>query len=81
MRTPSSALPASPYGFDDGRGRPLDPAFFAATFFGFSFTTFFAAALDFAFTFNFAAFFVAIVVPITVRRCGRFISYAARFAG
>src|SRR6202790_1211394 len=59
MRTPSSALPASPYGLLDGRGRPLDTAFFVAVFFDFSFTTFFAAVLDFAFTFDFVAFFVA----------------------
>src|SRR5436309_11129392 len=47
MRTPSSALPAEPHGFVEGRGRP--PADAAAFFFGASFTTFlvdfFAAAL------------------------------------
>src|SRR5712691_3172117 len=50
MRTPSSALPAAPHGFVEGRGRPSADA---AAFFGPSLTTllatflvdFFAAAL------------------------------------
>src|SRR5262245_27607079 len=46
MRTPSSALPASPHGLVEGLGRPFATAFFAAGFFAFSLTTFFAAALD-----------------------------------
>jgi hypothetical protein len=29
MRTPSSALPAWPHGFDEGRGAPLAPGIFA----------------------------------------------------
>jgi hypothetical protein len=37
----------------------------AAGFFDFSLTTFFAAAFDFAFTFDFLAFFVVMVVPVT----------------
>ena len=53
MRTPSSALPAWPNGLVEGFGRPL-PFFFAAGFFGASFTTFF----DFA-----AAFFAASSQP------------------
>src|SRR3979490_675065 len=64
MRTPSSALPACPHGLLEGRGRPLDTAFLAAGFFDFSLTTFRVAALDFAFTFDFLAFFVLMVVPV-----------------
>jgi len=54
MRTPSSARPACPHGFADGRGNPLAVADFAAGFFAASLTAFFAGfafvrALDFAF--------------------------------
>src|SRR3954462_10841951 len=75
MRTPSSALPASPQGLDDGLGRPLATAFFAAGFFAFSVTTFFAAALalglalvlGLAFVLALAFLPFAIVVPLRVR--------------
>ena len=50
--TPSSALPAWPYGLLEGFGRPL-PSAFAAGFFDFSFTTFFDAAFDLALAFGF----------------------------
>jgi hypothetical protein len=61
IRTPSSALPACPQGLDEGRGKELPTAAFAARFFAASLTTFladfltgfFAAALDFVL----AAFF------------------------
>src|SRR5919106_6403877 len=69
--TPSSALPAWPYGLAEGFGSPLAAAFaldaLAAGFFDFSFTTFFVAALVLALAlvlaFAFEAFFrTAIVV-------------------
>src|SRR5438128_2489022 len=65
MRTPSSALPASPQGLVEGCGRPFPTAFFATDFFAFSFATFFDAALDLDLTFVLAVTFllVAIVVP------------------
>src|SRR6266498_2106336 len=65
MRTPSSALPAPPHGFVEGRRRPLAGT---AAFFGASFTTFLA---DFLADFFAAALVlgllflrVAIVVPL-----------------
>ena len=72
MRTPSSALPAWPNGLLDGFGKPFAAAFFAAGFLAFSFTTFFAVALDLgvafvlAFVFAFAFLRFAIAVPLRV---------------
>src|ERR1041385_6221253 len=70
MRTPSSALPAAPYGLVEGFGRPLP--FFLAT----SFTTFldFAAAFFAAFLAGFAAFFFALAIAVSLsqsRRVGK----------
>src|SRR5215470_4540165 len=45
MRTPSSALPACPQGFDDGRGRPFPLADLAGSFCAATFTVFFAGFL------------------------------------
>src|ERR671934_2847376 len=67
MRTPSSALPASPNGLLVGRGRPFDPAALAdlAGFFDFNFTTFFAAVLDFALDLLFAVLgFLVVIVDL-----------------
>src|SRR5437588_2802178 len=64
MRTPSSALPASPQGRVEGFGRPFPTAFFATDFFAFSFETFFDAPLDLDLTFVLAVTLrVAIVIP------------------
>src|SRR5947209_13954197 len=62
MRTPSSALPAWPYGLVEGFGTPFATTFFDADFFAFSFATFFDAALDLDLTFVLAFLLVAIVV-------------------
>jgi hypothetical protein len=57
MRTPSSALPACPHGFDDGRGRPLPAAAFAAGFLAaLSFTAFLADSFAAVLVFALAAF-------------------------
>src|SRR5262245_38347749 len=75
MRTPSSALPASPNGLVDGRGKPL-PFCFAAGFFtaasrttflaGFAFlaalAALLAAALATDFLAGFAAFFCFLAI-------------------
>src|ERR1041385_7812372 len=62
MRTPSSALPAAPYGLVEGFGRPLP--FFLAT----SFTTFldFATVFFAAFLAGFAAFFFALAIAVSL---------------
>src|SRR5258707_9823001 len=68
MRTPVSAFPSWPNGFDDGFGCPLPFCFFAtalaAGFFTASFTTFFdfAAAFLTAFFAGFAAFFCFLAI-------------------
>src|ERR1700682_4606194 len=69
--TPSSALPAWPQGFVDGRGRPLLTTF-AAAFFGLSLTTFLADFFAAALTRDFTFLLLAIVASP--------ISCAARFA-
>src|SRR5271154_516401 len=73
MRTPSSARPACPHGFDDGRGAPFFAAPFCGGLFARSFTTFlvdfladfFAAVLDFVFL----AFF-RVVIDFSPRHSG-----------
>src|SRR5262245_55892520 len=45
MRTPSSALPACPQGFDDGRGKPFPLADLAGGLCAAAFTVFFAGFL------------------------------------
>src|SRR5438132_12010798 len=62
MRTPSSAMPAWPYGLVEGFGTPFATTFFAVDVFAFSFATFFDAALDLDLTFVLAFLLVAIVV-------------------
>src|SRR5436190_19157333 len=64
--TPSSALPAWPYGLVLGFGKPFGTAAFM-DFFALSFTTFFDAALDLALVLALAllSFFVAIFVPLS----------------
>src|SRR5438270_12622320 len=62
MRTPSSALPAAPHGFVEGRGRPWADA--AAFFFGASFTTLFADFLAAVLVPDLLFFRVGIVVPL-----------------
>src|ERR1700756_800164 len=57
MRTPSSALPASPQGIDDGRGRVLPFADLVAGFFAATFTVLFAGFLAADFTALLADFF------------------------
>src|SRR5262249_60890216 len=78
MRTPSSALPAWPHGFVEGRGRLLADA---AVCFGASFTTFlsdfFAAALVFGLLF----LRIVIVRPLRVQSMRPIISCESRFAG
>src|ERR1700752_4452422 len=68
MRTPSSALPACPQGFDDGRGKPFPLADLAGGLCAATFTLFFAGFLadltvvlaDFARSLDFAFVRVAI---------------------
>ena len=70
--TPSSALPAAPHGFADGRGRPLLAAAFAA-FFGLSLTTFLADFFAAALTRDFTFLLLAICRPLYFLRstlCG-----------
>src|SRR6202521_1311318 len=61
MRTPSSALPAAPHGFVEGRGRPLADA---AVFPGASFTTFLADFFPAALVLDLLFLRVTIVVPL-----------------
>src|ERR1700684_4588882 len=69
MRTPSSALPAWPHGFDEGRGAPFAPGFFAARP-AFNPTTFranFFAAVLFLDRAASPAAFLAFLPPLFVR--------------
>src|ERR1700675_3247357 len=73
--TPSSALPAWPHGFDDGRGTPLPecallPCAFAAAFFGLSFTTFLADFFATALTRDFTFLLLAMCRSLTCRLLG-----------
>jgi hypothetical protein len=97
MRTPSSALPACPHGFDEGRGAPfapcafgvraaLNPATFRADFFV---AVFFLdrAVLLAAFLAFLPALFVRVAIAVLLKLSGRhhvameITSCAARFAG
>src|SRR6202165_625815 len=69
MRTPSSALPAAPHGFVEGRGRACvegvgRPLADAAAFFGASFTTFLADFFAAPLVLDLLFLRVAIVVPL-----------------
>src|SRR5258707_4273561 len=67
--TPSSARPAWPHGFADGRGRPL-PTAFAAALFGLSRTTFLADFFAAALTRDFTVLLLAIWRSLTCRSYG-----------
>ncbi len=75
MRTPSSALPASPHGFGWDAEVPLRVTVFAAGRFGLSFTTFLADFFAAGLAFAFAAFLRVAMVDYSVISCG------PRFAG
>src|ERR1700674_1294539 len=61
MRTPSSALPAAPHGFVEGRGKPLAGA---VVFLGASFTTFLVHFFPAVLVLDLPFVRVAIVVPL-----------------